>query len=220
MLSSWRAPRSGAWRLSPSPRDSAGSRAEAPSSPLGCRARRRGRTPSTAASRRTRPRSSSTRPTRTTSSEPRTTTAWAVFQRDQCVQRRGQALVRPDRPVPVGTEWRDARLRRRPGAHVRQRGHRLLREHRLQPHGRFERHLGQPIDERRLHLEPGLRRNRRLNPPNPTDDIARCGAGARSRTTFTWSCRTTGTALGRTRTRTCSSSSRSTAARAGSGRPA
>jgi hypothetical protein len=59
------------------------------------------------------------------------------------------------------------RLSGRPCAHVRPRGHRLLREHRLQPHRRHERHLGQPIDERRLHLEPGLRRNRRLEPAEP-----------------------------------------------------
>ena len=70
-------------------------------------------------------------------------------------------------PVPVGTERGDTRLGGRPGADVRPRGDRLLREHRLQPHRRLERHLGQPVDERRLHLEPGLRGDRRFEPAEP-----------------------------------------------------
>lgn len=94
----------------------------------------------------------------------------------------GQALVRPDRAVPVGTEWGDARLSGRPALTFDREGTAYYAS----------------IDFNRTDDTNGIWVNRSTNggftwsrgcvaidassPPNPTDDIARCGGPGDPRT--------------------------------------
>ena len=75
-------------------------------------------------------------------------------------RRRQELLRRPD-PGAVAAGHRQLRQRGRPGGRVRPRGRRVLRRDRVQPHRRPRRDLRDALDERRLHVDPGMRADRR-----------------------------------------------------------
>ena len=125
------------------------------------------RTRTTPACRRTRPRSTSTRREaehrrrgerlpprlgRRRASTPRPTTATT-----------GTTGSRRSRRCRAATTSTAAAIRR---SSYDRGGRRLLRADQLQPHRRHERRLGEPLDERRLHVVAALRRDPDAAPPS------------------------------------------------------